>query len=100
MLYSGRHTCVGVSRSPWRPCSWTEKWPVWGPKAVGVNRTCLPSRGPQVKKEQVVGGESLMRLPTATLREIEDGRLLHTKTCWVGVTDLSEESMLEAGRNV
>ncbi len=48
MLYSGRHTCVGVSRrfggggggggvtssttkeSPWRPCSWTEKWPVRG----------------------------------------------------------------------
>ncbi len=46
-------------------------------------------------KEQVVGGESPMRLLTATLKEIEDGRLLHAKTCWADVTDLSEESALE-----
>ncbi len=45
-------------------------------------------------------GESLMRLPTATLKEIEDDRLLHTETCWADVTDLSEESVLEAGRNI
>ncbi len=69
-------------------------------RAVGEYRTCLLSRGPQLTEEQVVVGERLMSLPTATLRYIEDGGLLHTKICWVGVANLSVESELEPGRNV
>ncbi len=47
------------------------------------------------------GGESLMHLPTDTLKEADaDGLFLHTKPQGVGLTELSEESVLEAGRNV
>ncbi len=41
-----------------------------------------------------------MQQPTATLKEIEYWRLLHTETHWADVTDVSEESVLDAGRNV
>ncbi len=51
-------------------------------------------------EEQVEGEESLMRLLTAILKEIEDGCLLHTETRWADMTDVSEESVLDAGRNV
>ncbi len=44
-------------------------------------------------KEQVVGEGSLMHLPITPLKEIEDGRLLHTETRWADVTDVSEESV-------
>ncbi len=45
--------------------------------------------------------ESLMHLLTATLKEADaDGLFLHTKPQGVGLTELSEESVLEAGRNV
>ncbi len=73
---------------------------VAGTGPVGCEREPNVSPIMRAKKEQVVGGEGLMRLPTATLKEIEDGRLLHTETCWADVTELSEESVLEAGRNV
>ncbi len=76
-------------------------WPAWGLYAVEENRECLLSRGPLVAKEWVLGGESLMHLPNATLKEADvDGLFLHTKPLGVSVTDLSEESVLEAGRNV
>ncbi len=80
---------------------WTEKCPAWGPYAVEENRECLLSRGPLATKERVLGGEILMRLPNATLKEADvDGLFLHTKPLGMCVTDLSEESVLEAGRNV
>ncbi len=42
-----------------------------------------------------------MRLSTATLKEADaDELFLHTKPQGVGVTDRSEERMLEAGRNI
>ncbi len=50
------------------------------------------SRELWVMKEQVVGEESLMRLPTATL--------LHTESRGADVTDVIEESVLEVRRNV
>jgi len=54
-----------------------------------------------VAKEWVLGGESLMHLPNATLKEADvDGLFLHTKPLGVGVTDLSDESVLKVGRNV
>ncbi len=74
---------------------------MWGPYAVGENRACLLPRGLLVAKERVMEGESLMRPPTATLKETDTGGLfLHTKPRGVGVTELSEDSALEAGRNV
>ncbi len=80
-------TSSTMKESRWRPCSgrWrarhrTKKWPVWGLYAVEENRECLLSRGPLAEKERVVGGESLMRLPTATLKEADaDELFLHTK---------------------
>ncbi len=72
---------------------------MWGPYAVEESRECLLSHGPLVAKERVVGGESLMRLPTATLKGADaDGLFLHPKPHGVGVTDLCEKSELEAGR--
>ncbi len=52
----------------WCPCSWAEEWPVWGPSALGENQMYLLSCGQRVTEEQVVEGESLMRLSTATLK--------------------------------
>ncbi len=60
---------------------------MWGPYAVEENREFVVSRGPLAAKER---GESLMHLPTATLKEADaDGHFLHTKHLGVGVSDLS-----------
>ncbi len=58
---------------------------------MGENLTCLLSCEQRETKEQVEGKESLIRLQIAALKEIEDGRLLHTG--WADVTDVSEESV-------
>ncbi len=60
-------TSSSAKEIQWRPCSWTEEWPVWGPLTVGENQTCLLSCRPQVTKELVVEGESLMRLSSTIL---------------------------------
>ncbi len=73
---------------------WTERWPALGPYAVGENRLCLLTRGPLAAEGQMVEGEG----PTARPKENDDGLFLHTKPRGVGVTDLSEESVFEAGR--
>ncbi len=72
----------------------TERWPAWGPYAVGENRLCPLTRGPLAAKGRTVEGER----PTARPRKNEDELVLHTKPRGVVVTDLSEESVFEAGR--
>ncbi len=49
-------------------------------------------------KGRTVEGESPTRPPTARPKKNDDGLFLHTKPRGVGVTDLSEESVFEAGR--
>ncbi len=39
-------TSSSAKEIQWRPCSWTEEWPVWGPLTVGENQTCLLSCRP------------------------------------------------------
>ncbi len=65
-----------------------------GPAVCGREPNVSPIM--RVTKEQVVGEESLILFPTATLKEIENSCLLHYKTHWADVTDVSEESVLEA----
>ncbi len=77
---------------------WTERWPAQGPYAVGENRLCPLTRGPLAAKGQTVEGERRTRPPTARPRKNEDELVLHTKPRGVVVTDLSEESVFEAGR--
>ncbi len=77
---------------------WTERWSARGPYAVGENRLCLLTRGPLVAEGRTVEGESPTRPPTARPKKNDDGLFLHTKPRGVGVTDLSEESVFEAGR--
>ncbi len=76
----------------------TERWPAWGPYAVGENRLCPLTRGPLAAKGRTVEGERPTRAPTARPRKNEDELVLHTKPRGVVVTDLSEESVFEAGR--
>ncbi len=77
---------------------WTERWPARGPYAVGENRLCLLTRGPLAAEGQMVEGEGPTRPPTARPKKNDARLFLHTKPRGVGVTDLSEESMFEAGR--
>ncbi len=77
---------------------WTERWPAQGPYAAGENRLCLLTRCPLAAEGRTVEGESPTRPPTARPKKNDDGLFLHTKTRGVGVTDLSEESVFEAGR--
>ncbi len=77
---------------------WTERWPARGPYAVGENRLCLLTRGPLAAKGRTVEGESTTRPLTARPKKNKEGLFLHTKPQGVGVTDLSEESVFEAGR--
>ncbi len=70
-----------------------------GPYAVGENWVCLLSRGPLAAKGWMVEGEGPMRPPTARPKKSDAGGLfLHIEPWGVGMTDLSEESMLEADR--
>ncbi len=77
---------------------WTERRPVRGPYAVGENRLCPLTRGPLAAKGRTVEGERPTRPPTARPKKNEDILFLHTKPRGVVVTDLSEESVFEAGR--
>ncbi len=70
----------------------------FSPYAVGENRLCLLTCGPLAAKGRTVEGESPTRPPTARKKKNYDGLFLHTKPRGVGVTDLSEESVFEAGR--
>ncbi len=78
---------------------WTDRWPALGPNAAGENRLCPHTRGLLVAKGRTVEGERRTRPPTARPRKNEGELVLHTKPRGVAVTDLSEESAFEAGRN-
>ncbi len=77
---------------------WTERRPAQGPYAVGENRLCLQTRGLLAAKGRTVEGERPTRSPTARPKKNEDELFLHTKPRGVVETDLSEESVFEAGR--
>ncbi len=77
---------------------WAERWAARGPYAVGENRLCLLTRGPLAAEGRMVEGEGQARPPTARPQKNDAGLFLHTKPRGVGVTDLSEESVFEAGR--
>ncbi len=95
-----------TNESPLRPCSgwrrvkcWPDGRPTRGPNAAGENRLCPLTRGPLAAKGRDVAGETRTRPPTARPRKNEGKLVLHTKPRGVAVTDLSEESAFEAGRN-
>ncbi len=60
---------------------------------------CPLTRSPLAAKGRTVEGERRTRPPTARSKKNEGELVLHTKPRGAAVTDSSEESAFEAGRN-